>query len=109
MGSAFGYLRMKAELEEAVKGVGFEYTVVLKPGLLMGERGERRVVEGALRGVARGLAWVGGPWAVDWWAVDAGVVGRAAVRAGWECLRGARAEGVWVVEQGEIVRLGKGE
>ena len=101
---------MKAEVEEGVKGMGFGYTVILRPGLLVGERGERRVAEGVLRGVASGAGWVSSGWLKDWWAQDADVVGRAAVRAGVMCLEGKAPVGeggVWVVGQGEIVRLGR--
>jgi hypothetical protein len=29
---------MKAELEESIKGMGFEKTVILRPGFLLGDR-----------------------------------------------------------------------
>lgn len=77
---------MKAEGEEAVQGLGFKCTVVLKPGLLVGEREERR-------GVAKGVGWVSAGRLTEWWAQDAGCVARAAVRAGWECVEGTPGGG----------------
>jgi uncharacterized protein YbjT (DUF2867 family) len=32
------YPQMKGQLEEDVKAMGFEQTVILRPGLLMGDR-----------------------------------------------------------------------
>ncbi|RMZ68361.1 hypothetical protein GMOD_00009980 [Pyrenophora seminiperda CCB06] len=100
------YPRMKGELEDGVKKLGFKHTVILRPGLIVGERVESRPAEAALRWVARGLGGVSYK-AVDWWAQDAGVIGRAAVEAGVRCLEGKRGEGVWEVGMGEIVELGR--
>ena len=100
------YSKMKGELEDAVKGLGFRYTVILRPGLIVGEREDTRVVEGVVRRLA-GWAGMLGNGAKDFWAQDAEVIARAAVRAGVECVEGKREEGVWVLEQGDIVRLGK--
>ena len=100
---------MKAELEEVVKELGFPHTVIMKPGLLVGERKDSRPSEAVFRGLAKGMRRLGGGVLTDWWAQDADVIARAAVRAGLKCAEGEREEGVWVVEQGEIVRLGRGE
>lgn len=84
--SMFPYGRMKAELEEAVKALEFPHTVILKPGLLVGERRDSRPAEAVLRGVARVAGMVGGGLLKDFWAQDADVIGRAAVSAGLRCL-----------------------
>ncbi|KAF2870084.1 NAD dependent epimerase/dehydratase family protein-like protein [Massariosphaeria phaeospora] len=104
--SRFAYTRTKGELEDAVRGLGFAHTVILRPMLLVGEReaGEG-VLEWGLKRLAGGLGKVS-RGLVDRWAADIGVVVRAAVGAGWECVEGRREEGVWVLEQGDIVRLG---
>ena len=107
--SMFPYSKMKAELEESVKELGFPYTVLLKPGLLVGAREDVRSAEAALQTIARGMGAINQKWGKDSWAVDADVVGRAAVVAGMECLEGKRKEGVWVVGQNEIIRLGRTE
>lgn len=112
--SMFPYGRMKAELEEAVKALEFSHTVILRPGLLVGERRDSRPAEAVLRGVARAAGMVGGGLLKDFWAQDADVIGRAAVSAGLRCLEedggGGKMEGrVWVVDQSEIVRLGRTE
>jgi uncharacterized protein YbjT (DUF2867 family) len=40
------YLRLKGEVERALSGIGFERVDILRPGLLLGQRQERRVAEG---------------------------------------------------------------
>lgn len=36
--SVFPYTKMKGQLEDAVKEIGFDHVVILRPGLLVGER-----------------------------------------------------------------------
>ena len=43
------YLRTKGEVEGAVKAMGFPHVVVLRPGLLLGERSESRPTEAITR------------------------------------------------------------
>ena len=100
---------MKAELEEAVKELGFPHTVIVKPGLLVGERKDSRPPEAVFRYVAKGMKKLGGAALTDWWAQDADVIAKAAVSAELACAKGKREKGLWVVEQGEIVRLGRKE
>lgn len=100
---------MKAELEEAVKELGFPHTVILKPGLLMGERNDSRPAEAVVRFVAKGMKKIGGAALTDWWAQDADVIAKAAASAGLACAGGKREKGLWVLEQSEIVRLGRKE
>lgn len=107
--SIFPYSKMKAELEEAVKELGFPHTVLVKPGLLVGKRKDTRLTEAILRTVANGMGAISKPGLEDWWAQDVDVIGRAAVAAGMQCLEGKREEGVWVVSQSDIIRLGRTE
>jgi uncharacterized protein YbjT (DUF2867 family) len=102
----FAYPKMKGELEEAVKGLGFKYTVIVRPGLIVGERSESRPAEAALRSLAKGLRGLT-PKMTDWWAQDASVIARAAVNAGVQCVDGKKEDGVWVIEMKDIVELGK--
>jgi hypothetical protein len=106
--SPFAFSRMKAELEEAVTALGFEHTVILKPGLIVGSREDSRPPEAALRGVAKFMGAISGGLLKDWWAQDADVIGKAAVSAGLKALEGG-APKVWDVEQSEIVKLGRTE
>ena len=107
--SWFPYSKMKAEIEEAVKAIGFPYTVIVKPGLLLGKRQESRWAEGALQGVANLFGKVSKPRLADWWAQDVSEIGRAAVSVALQCAEGKREEGVWEVDQSEIIKLGRTE
>ena len=106
--SLFPYGRMKAELEDAVKSLNFPYTIILKPGLLVGTRSDSRPAEAAIRGIAKGLGSISKAL-TDFWAQDADVVGKAAVAASIQCIEGKRDEGTWVLSQRDITRLGRTE
>jgi uncharacterized protein YbjT (DUF2867 family) len=103
--SYFAYTKMKGELEEAVKALDFEHTVILRPGLLVGDRKDSRPAEFVVRKIA-GLAGAISHSLKDSWAQDSGVVGKAAVSAGLEALGGSHPK-VWIVDQADIVRLGR--
>ena len=105
--SIFPYSKMKGELEEAVKGIGFPYTVIVKPGLLVGMRTESRPAEAVLRNLAHALGFISQRWLTDWWAQDVDVIGNATVAAGIQCLEGKREKGVWKVGMSDIIRLGR--
>ena len=102
-----GYPKMKGELEEAIKALDFEHTIILRPGILVGERQESRPAEFVVRQIA-GFAGALSNGLKDFWAQDAEVVGRAAVSAGLEALEG-KGPKVWLVGQPDIVRLGRTE
>ncbi|CAG8951228.1 hypothetical protein HYFRA_00007975 [Hymenoscyphus fraxineus] len=104
--SMFAYPKMKGELEDAVKALGFEHVVILRPGLIVGEREESRPAEwvfrkiaGVMGGVRAGLK--------DVWAQDDVVIARAGVAAGLKALEGG--EKVVELGQSDIVRLGRTE
>ena len=103
--SFMAYPKMKGELEEAVKGLGFEHTVILRPGLIVGPREESRPAEFVVRKIAGAVGMLGHGF-TDFWAQDAEVIARAAVSAGFKAL-GDGAPKVWEVSQAEIVKLGR--
>lgn len=110
--SMFGYMKMKGEIERDVQNLGFKHVVIVRPGLLVGDRKGSRPPEGAegvLRGIARALGRVSEKGLKDWWAQEADVIARAAVNAGMQCVEGKREEGTWYVEQKDIIRLGRTE
>lgn len=106
--SMFGYPKMKGELEEAVKELGFEKTVILRPGLILGGRDHLRTAEYALQGVAKLFGTISGNWLTDAWAQDADVIAKAAVSGGLKALAGEGSKS-WTMGQSEIVRLGRTE
>lgn len=101
------YSRMKGEIEEDVKALGFERTVILRPGLISGTREESRPLEAGIRFIA---GWAGKLHSSlkDGWAQDADVIGKAAVHAGLKALEGDVPEGsekVWLIEGKGIIAL----
>lgn len=105
--SSFAYPKMKGELEDKVKALGFKHTVILRPGMILGTRTESRPVEAAIRHFAMGLGKISSGL-VSPWAQDAEMIAKAAVEAGIQCAEGKReGEGVWEVGQADIVKLGK--
>jgi uncharacterized protein YbjT (DUF2867 family) len=105
--SLFGYIAMKGELEDRIRDLGFKHTVFVRPGFISGERTNREagIAEVTLRWIAKGLGSVS-PALKNPWAQDGELIAKAAVVAGVKCLEGKREEGVWEVEQREIVSLG---
>ncbi|WVN87034.1 uncharacterized protein L203_102210 [Cryptococcus depauperatus CBS 7841] len=67
------YSRIKGLLEEYVKSLSFSQTVILKPGLLLGDRQESRPAEAATRWLVGGLKKWGAP--VDSLAVETEDIG----------------------------------
>ncbi|KAH8816168.1 hypothetical protein F5884DRAFT_212319 [Xylogone sp. PMI_703] len=106
--SSTAYFRIRGELEERVKELGFEKTVILRPGILLGPRNEWRPLESVAQNVIKlvGLASHG---LRNRMGQDAEVVARAAVNAGTMALEGkAETNGkVWMLLGADIVRLGK--
>ena len=101
---------MKAELDEAVKALGFEHTILVKPGLIVGTREDSRPPELVMRKVAGFMGAISCGWLKDPWAQDADVIGRAAVAAGLKALEGGHeVPKVWEVGQSEIIKLGRTE
>ena len=108
--SIFPYSKMKGELDETVQSLGFDKTVLVKPGLIVGTRTDFRGAEYALRVLANFLGRISGNRLKDFWAQDADVIGRAAVAAGLKCLDGTAPEGkTWIVDQSQILKLGRTE
>jgi len=94
------YLRVKGEVEDALAAMGFERVDVLRPGLLLGARAERRPGEA----VAQALAPVFNPLLLgrlrQYRAVDAIAVARALRR-----LVGQPAPGVFFHDSAAIEQL----
>ena len=99
------YIRLKGEIEEDVKALDFEHTIILRPGAIGGVRQESRPAEAVIRKIAdfagaihRNLK--------DFWCQDADVIAKAAVNAALKSINGQAPDKVWVLEQGDIVRVG---
>ncbi|KAK7885402.1 Protein fmp52, mitochondrial [Exophiala xenobiotica] len=106
--SFFAYPRMKAELEEHVKEIGFDHTIIVRPGLIVGSRQESRPGEAAFRFIAGAMGNVHRSLK-DSWAQDADTIAKAAISAATKVEKGEVKDRVWVVAQKDIIRLGATE
>ncbi|KAH0286333.1 hypothetical protein M436DRAFT_76853 [Aureobasidium namibiae CBS 147.97] len=97
------------ELDEAVKEIGFEHVIILKPGLLVGIREDSRPGEFMGRSMASFLGKISGGMLKDAWAQDADVVARAAVWALLDVTEKSNDESVRVLNQQDVIRLGRTE
>ena len=107
--SSFGYTRMKGELEEAIKAMDFDHTVILRPGLIAGTREESRPAEALFRGIAGAMGKISTHYLKDSWAQDADVIAKAAVSAALKADRGEVKEKVLMMHGKEIIQLGRTE
>lgn len=106
----FFYPKMKGELEDAVKALDFDHTVIVRPGFIYGVRpGSRLRPEFFMTKIAGVLGVVSEGWLKDPWTQDAGVIAKAAVSAGLKCLRGEEKAKVVVLSQPDVVRFGRTE
>ena len=100
---------MKGDIDEHIQEIGFEHTIIVRPGLMFGDREESRPAEAVLRMVANGLGKINSHWLKDTWAQEADVVAKAAVAAGLKAAKGQVKDKVWLIEQEEIIKLGRTE
>ena len=94
--SRFFYLRVKGELEDALRTLGFRSVTIVRPSVLLGDRGEFRVSEEIAK---RFGSLVPGRWR----PVHARDVAQALVRS-------AKADvpGMHILESDEIVQVARG-
>jgi uncharacterized protein YbjT (DUF2867 family) len=93
------YNRVKGEVEQALQGVGFESLVILRPSLLLGERGESRPGEHAAIVLSKVLGPLLRPFSGR--PIEARTVARAMRTLAHEAPGGVR-----VVPSGELQGLG---
>lgn len=100
------YSQMKQGVEDTIKSLDFEQAIIVRPGAILGERegvNKNRTtlvhtLISALPGVAR-----------DRLGQDADIIARAAVNAALLAKEGKAPSKYWVVEQADVVRLGRDE
>jgi uncharacterized protein YbjT (DUF2867 family) len=108
-GAMFGYTKMKGQIEEDIKGLEFEHTVILQPGLITGNREESRPAEAVIRKIAGGLGMISSHFLKDGWAQDADVIAKAAVSAGLKALNGEVPNKVLMINGRDIIRQAQNE
>ncbi|KLU88631.1 hypothetical protein MAPG_07616 [Magnaporthiopsis poae ATCC 64411] len=108
LASASPWAKMKNGVEDCVKEQGFDNAVILRPGLIVGQRESHRSAEGLFQSLANGIGSLS-QGAKDAFAQDADVIARAAVAALCHVNEGTAPDKYWVLEQADIVRLGRNE
>ncbi|RMZ89184.1 hypothetical protein DV736_g3583, partial [Chaetothyriales sp. CBS 134916] len=103
------YVKMKGQIEEDIKQLGFDHTVILQPGLISGNREESRPTEAVFRAIAAALGSLNQKYLKDPWAQDATVIARAAIAAAEKLQSGKQTDKVWVLGASEIIKLGRTE
>lgn len=102
------FAKMKNGVEDAVKELEFDHAVILKPGMILGERDHSRLAEGIFQHAVRGLGKVSAGLQ-NALGQDAEVIARAAIKAAQLAEGGNAPDKYWVVDSNEIIRLGKTE
>ncbi|KAI0169214.1 NAD(P)-binding protein [Hypoxylon sp. FL1284] len=102
------YSQMKVGVEDAVRALGFEQAIILRPGAILGQRETPQKGGALLNALVRGLGRVG-QGLQDRIGQDAEVIARAAVRAAVLAADGKAPDKFWVLEQADIVKHGRDE
>lgn len=102
------YSKMKVGVEDAIKSLSFDQAIILRPGLILGNREVEHAFGPLLNTVVRSLSMIG-QGVQDKFGQEAEVIGRAAVRASILAAEGKAPSKYWVLEQADIVKLGRDE
>ncbi|KAI6377734.1 hypothetical protein MCOR25_002458 [Pyricularia grisea] len=102
------YSQMKIGVEDTIKELDFDQAVIVRPGLIMGQREESRTAEGLFQGLFNGVGKLSMA-ARDFMAQDADVIARAAVAAAVQAEQGKAPSKYWILEPADIIRLGRTE
>lgn len=100
---------MKGEIEEAVKAMDFDHTIIIRPGLIAGYREESRPMEAPIRWLAAGLGKLNTSYLKDPWAQEAEVIAKAAVSAALKAENGELKDKVVYMHGKEIIQYGREE
>ncbi|KAJ5128593.1 NAD(P)-binding protein [Penicillium atrosanguineum] len=99
------YSKMKIGVENTIKDLDFEHAIILRPGMIIGRETSKapmleKMVE-SLKNLSQGVQ--------DMIGQDQTTIGRAAVAAARMAEEGNAPSKYWVLEQADIVRLGRDE
>ncbi|OTA59600.1 NAD(P)-binding protein [Hypoxylon sp. EC38] len=102
------YSQMKVGVEDSIKNLNFDQAIILRPGLILGKREVEHQGGPLMNTLVRGLGKISQS-AQDKFGQEAEVIGRAAVHASLLAAEGKAPSKYWVLEQADIVRLGRDE
>ncbi|KAJ5794020.1 hypothetical protein N7457_000619 [Penicillium paradoxum] len=99
------YSKMKVGVEDAIKVLEFENAIILRPGMIIGRETSKALL---LEKFVEGLQKLG-QGIQDKVGQNQTTIGRAAVAAARMAMDGKAPSNYWVLEQADIVRLGRDE
>ncbi|CAJ2504885.1 Uu.00g122790.m01.CDS01 [Anthostomella pinea] len=105
------YSKMKVGVEDAIKSLGFEQAIIVRPGMLLGDRGNAASSHpgnGFLNSAFRSLGYIG-QGVQNKFSQEGDVVARAAVKASILAAEGKASSKYWILDAAEIVKLGRDE
>lgn len=104
--SPFFYSRVKGEMEQDLEALGLDFTVIVRPSLLLGKRGEQRFLEGLAVSSSPLWGWMLRGPAKAYRPVKAETVAAAMVAAALENIRqGPEAAPLRYLGSGEMMAL----
>ncbi|KAI1122635.1 NAD(P)-binding protein [Nemania abortiva] len=109
MGGLAPYSKMKIGVEDSIKSLDFKQAIILRPGFLIGKREVAHAGGPLLDGLFRGIRNYLGQGVQDKFAQEDQIVARAAVKAAALAAEGKAPSKYWILEQSDIVRLGRDE
>ncbi|VUC19983.1 unnamed protein product, partial [Clonostachys rosea] len=102
------YSQMKVGVEDTVKGLEFEHSIIVRPGMLLGAREEQRFVEKGAQSIVSGLGLVH-KGLKNALGQDVDVIARATAKAIQQANEGKAPSKHWVLEGADILKLGAKE
>ncbi|PKS11517.1 hypothetical protein jhhlp_003282 [Lomentospora prolificans] len=108
LSSFFPYSKMKIGVEDTIKDLGFEHAIILRPGGILGDREKPHAGGPLMNSAIRSLSKIN-QGLQDAVGQEAEVIARAAVHAVKLVGEGKAPKNPWVLEQADIVRLGRTE
>ncbi|KAI1343119.1 NAD(P)-binding protein [Xylariaceae sp. FL0016] len=108
IGGSVPYSKMKQGVENTIKGLEFEQSIILRPGFLLGDREVNHAGGPLMNTVFRALGSVSLALQ-DKFSQEADVIARAAVKATMLAAEGKAPAKHWILEAGDIVKLGREE
>ncbi|EKJ73800.1 hypothetical protein FPSE_06037 [Fusarium pseudograminearum CS3096] len=108
LGASSPYGKMKNGVEDAIKEMDFEQAVILKPGMIMGQRETSRLAEGIAQSAINGLGCLSSGFR-DTIGQDADIIAKAAIRAAQLAKEGKAPSKYWILNASDIIKLGRTE
>ncbi|ORY62553.1 uncharacterized protein BCR38DRAFT_486821 [Pseudomassariella vexata] len=106
IGGAAPYSKMKQGVEDTIKELDFEQAIILRPGLILGDREKPKAP--IVNAIAKGLGSLH-KGLQDMIAQEADEIGRAAVNVAMMAREGKAPERYWIVEGADIIKYGREE